>query len=130
MTEKKTTHQWERQFWHEVHAQHEQGGGEVLVIDEANSSISEMYAMMLAKGLVGVGVAHAAGRVRMDEAHAIAGMMNAQKNPLYTEIGERQERLKAFNKQMEEMRMAELAKLNNAIDEAYTKAQIQSEEVN
>lgn len=93
---------WKHQRQEDIVAHAEKGGGEVNVIEEDAADISQMYARMVANGMIGATVMHSAGQ-RMDESRALALMNNAKKAPQYMDISEKNRILKRVTEQAQEL---------------------------
>lgn len=97
---------WKIQTIQDAKPTAETGGGEQIAVEEENASISEIYANMVARGVIGAGVAHATtGLGRTDERRAYSMMKNAGKNPKYMEYAERQIQLQKLDKMEQELKL-------------------------
>lgn len=102
---------WKIQTVQDAKPTAETGGGEQIAVEEENASISEIYANMVARGVIGAGVAHATtGLGRTDERRAYSMMKNAGKNPKYMEYAERQIQLQKLDKMEQELQELKLLK--------------------
>lgn len=94
---------WQYQQAKNAKTKPEKGGGEKIAVEEENASISEVYAHMVERGVIGTAVSHASGGQVIDERRAYAMMKNAGKNPKYMEYTERQIKLKQLDKMVAEL---------------------------
>lgn len=90
MSDKKTKTIWKHQNWQDVtKATPEKNKGDVRVVDEANTDVSQMYARLLANGQLASTVAHASASTGVNRNMAYAMLEDmAVKCPQYMDLGE------------------------------------------